>query len=68
MDIECTLNSYNKDGIASTFLKVRNVAFDGNKVHLQVVSNDGARLAVLNVIGDELISAVQKCMLNWEGV
>ena len=68
MDVECTLNSYNKDCITNTLLKVRSVSFDGHKVNLKVVSNDGARLAVLNVVGDELISAVQKCMLNWRGV
>lgn len=66
MDIECTLNSYGKDGIATTLLIVRNAIFDGNKVRLTVVTQDGARLS-LNVVGDELISAVQKCMLDWRG-
>ena len=66
MDIECTLNSYGKDGMATTILKVSNAIFDGNKVRLTVVTQDGARLS-LNVVGDELISAVQKCMLDWRG-
>lgn len=68
MDVECTLNTYKKDSIDSTVLKVRSVSFDGHKVNLKVASQDGAVLAVLNVVGDELISAVQKCMLNWRGV
>lgn len=67
MDVECTLNSYSKDGVATTLLKVSNVVFDGHKVRLTVVTQDGARLS-LNVVGDELISAVQKCMLNWRGL
>ncbi len=66
MDIECTLNCYGKDGIATTILKVSNAIFDGNKVRLTVVTQDGARLSI-NVVGDELISAVQKCMLDWRG-
>lgn len=67
MDVECTLKSYGKDGVATTVLKVSNAIFDGHKVKLTVVTQDGVRLS-LNVIGDELISAVQKCMLNWRGI
>ena len=67
MNVECTLNSYNKDGITSTLLKVGNVMFDGHKVRLTIITQDGTSLG-LNVVGDELISAVQKCMLNWRGV
>ena len=66
MDVECTINSYGKDGIATTILKVSNSIFDGHKVRLTVVTQDGARLS-LNVVGDELISATQKCMLDWRG-
>lgn len=67
MDVECTLNSYSKDGVATTLLKVSNSIFDSHKVRLTVVTQDGARLS-LNVVGDELISAIQKCMLNWRGL
>ena len=67
MDIECTLNSYDRDGISATLLKVGNVTFDGLNVRLTVIKQDGTSIS-LNVIGDELISAVQKCMLNWRGV
>lgn len=67
MDIECTLNSYGKDGVATTLLKVSNAMFDGHKVRLTVMTQDGYRLS-LNVVGDELISAVQKCTLNWRGL
>lgn len=67
MDVECTLNSYNKDSITSTLLKVGNVMFDGHKVRLTIITQDGTSFG-LNVVGDELISAVQKCMLNWRGV
>lgn len=67
MDVECTLNSYNKDGIASTLLKVGSVSFDEHNVRLTVIKQDGTSLS-LNVIGDELISAIQKCMLNRRGV
>ena len=67
MDVECTLNSYNKDCITNTLLKVGSVSFDGHKVRQTVIKQDGTSLS-LNVVGDELISAVQKCMLNWRGV
>ena len=65
MDVECTLNSYDKDCITNTLLKVGSVSFDGHKVRLTVIKQDGTSLG-LNVIGDEIISAVQ-CMLDWRG-
>ena len=68
MDVECTLNSYKKDGIGTLLLKVSNVAFDGHKVNLTVVSQGGTKHTCIDVVGDELISAVQKCMLNWRGL
>ncbi len=67
MDVECTLNSYDRDCISATLLKVGNVTFDGHKVRLTVIKQDGTSLG-LNVIGDELISAIQKCLLDWRGV
>ena len=67
MDVECTLNTYDKDCTGAAILKVSNVVFDGKKVRLTVITKDFTSLSV-NVIGDELISAVQKCILNWRGV
>lgn len=67
MDVECTLNTYDKDSTGTALLKVSSVVFDGNKVRLTVITKDFMSLSV-NVIGDELISAVQKCILNWRGV
>lgn len=67
MDIECTLNTYNKDNIGANLLKVNNVMFDGHKVRLTVIRQDFTSFSI-TVVGDELISAVQKCMLNWRGL
>lgn len=67
MDVECTLNTYDKDGTGTALLKVSSVVFDGNKVRLTVITKDYTSIS-LNVVGDELISAVQKCILNWRGV
>lgn len=67
MDIECTLNTYDKDSIGTALLKVNSVMFDGHKVRLTIIRQDGTSFSVA-VVGDELISAIQKCTLNWRGL
>ena len=66
MDVECTLNTYDRNGIGEAIIKVQNSLFDGKKVRITLKTKDGANISV-NVVGDELIAATQKCMLTWNG-
>lgn len=70
MDVECIMTTYTESGnVADTVLRVRNMAFDNKKVKL-ILQNpatpDRASICV-NVVGDELISAIKRCMLDWRG-
>lgn len=70
MDIECTMTTYTESGnVADAVLRVRNMAYDNEKVKLILqypATTDRASIYV-NIVGDELISAVKQCMLDWRG-
>lgn len=67
MDVECIMTTYTESGnVADTVLRVRNMAYNNEKVKL-ILQNpstpDRASICV-NIVGDELISAVKRCMLD----
>lgn len=70
MDVECIMTTYTESGnAADAVLRVRNMAFDNKKVKLilQNPANPDRASICVNIVGDELISAVKRCMLDWRG-
>ena len=59
MTVTCEIHDYSKP--AQPSIRIHNAVFDGKKVELEI---KGERYTVE---GEELISAVQKCMLNCFG-
>lgn len=69
MDVRCILSTYDSsDKVAPSLVKVMNSPCDGNKVTLAIVQQGETLPTTVTVVGDELISAVQRCLLNWRGV
>jgi len=67
MEVECLLPTYDKNGeIDGTLIKVSSITFDGTKVRLTMLTPDRALISA-NLVGEELISAVKRCMLDWRG-
>ena len=70
MDVECIMTTYTESGnVADAVLRVRNMAYNNEKVKLILqhpATPDRASICV-NIVGDELISAVKRCMLDWRG-
>ena len=70
MDVECIMTTYTESGnVAGAVLRVRNMVYDNEKVKLILqdpATTDRASICV-NIVGDELISAVKRCMLDWGG-
>ena len=70
MDVECIMTTYTESGnVADAVLRVRNMAFDNEKVKLMLqnpATPDRVRICI-NIVGDELISAVKRCMLDQRG-
>ena len=66
MDVKCIMNTYTKDGMSNTILKVESVPFDHDKVRIRMITPDNAPISAV-VVGDEMIKAVERCMLDWRG-
>lgn len=69
MDVSCILTTYDpSDKVAPLLVKVMSSPYDGKKVTLSIKQQGETLPTTVNVVGDELISAVQRCLLNWRGV
>lgn len=66
MDVKCIMNTYTKDRIGNTLLEVESVPFDHYKVRIRMMTPDNALISAV-VVGDEMIKAVERCMLDWKG-
>ena len=66
MDVKCIMNTYTKDRISDTLLEVESVPFDHDKVRIRMRTPDNAPISAV-VVGDEMIKAVERCMLDWRG-
>lgn len=69
MDVRCILSAYDSSNkVAPSLVKVMSVPWDCEKVTLAIVQHGDTVPTTVNVVGDELISAVQRCLLNYRGV